>query len=203
MQDNKENEIKVLDDEMIDIQNKIIEYINAYDNFINKIAYSVNRKCPKLEFEDIKQQILLALFTNVNTFDETRNASANTYFSQIALNAANNIIKKYWQIKNKINVECVSLDSYIKENDEHSGQFVNIFPEANESSLHPENYFRRNDLIHHIHLAMNNLTPFERKVFLLYMDGYSIDEIALKVKKTKKTIYNVLRVIKEKIKNSI
>ncbi len=191
------------EEEILEIKNKIIEYIRTYDNFINKISYSVNRKCPKLEFEDIKQQIILSLFTNVNTFDKTRNASVSTYFSQIALNSANNIIKKYWQLKNKANVDCVSLDSYIKEKEEQSGQFVNIFPEANESPLNPENYFRRNDLIEHIHLAMERLSPFERKVFNLYMDGYSIDEIALKIKKTKKTVYNVLRVIKEKIKSFI
>lgn len=183
-----------------DINQRIVDYIKAYDNFLNKIAYGVKRKCQKLEFEDIKQQIILSLFTNTNTFDSSRESSANTYFSQVAMNSANNIVKRYWKIKNRVNVECVSLDAFIKE-DESSDLFLDLMNEENESLYNPENYFLHNELVEQLDFALNTLSTFERKVFYLYMDGCSVSEISLKVKKSKRNIYNTLRIIKNKIKS--
>ena len=37
------------------IENKVIKYIKDYDNFINKVAYNISKKCIKLEFEDVKK----------------------------------------------------------------------------------------------------------------------------------------------------
>ena len=45
------------------------QYLKEYDRFIEKVAYSTQRKCPRLEIEDIKQQLSMALFVNMRHFD--------------------------------------------------------------------------------------------------------------------------------------
>ena len=47
---------------------------------------------------------------------------------------------------------------------------------------------------------LKSLSSFDKQVFKLYMDGLSIGEIAKRYSKSKKTIYNSLSHIKEKIK---
>ena len=58
------DEIKEI--EKVNLEELIVEYIIKYDRFITKLAYSVQRKCQKLEVDDIKQQILLYLLTVKN-----------------------------------------------------------------------------------------------------------------------------------------
>ena len=182
------------------IHDIIIEYIKCYDNFLNKLSYSVSRKCPKLEFEDVKQQLVLALFVNGSTYDvENETALSSTYFSQIVINAANNILRRYWQVKNKVYAESVSLDNFLNK-DEGDETFLDLLQESDEDYFHPESYYVRSNFFNAINLITEELSEFDRNVFVLYMDGYNIDEIAERFSKSKKTIYNSLSKIKERIK---
>ena len=108
MSRNKLDEIELLK-EKIENENKenesyVLVFIKKYDNLINKVSYKVKTKCSKLEFDDVKQQIILVLLSNVKMFDASKNAAPSTYFTKIVFNAASNIVKKYWQIKNKANI---------------------------------------------------------------------------------------------------
>ena len=184
------------------IEEQVIKYIKEYDKFISKIAYSISKKCSKLEFEDIKQQMLLTLFNNCKKYNTDSRAAASTYFSQIIVNAANNIMKKYWQIKNKANVECISLDSFISL--ENAGiTYQHLICEDQESYSNPEKAFMENEIMNSLEQIKKGLSPFEKKVFKLYVDGNDIEVIAAKVKKSKKTIYNAIASIKEKLKASL
>ena len=53
----------------VTIEDKVIKYIKDYDNFINKVAYNISKKCVKLEFEDVKQQMLLTLIDNCKKYE--------------------------------------------------------------------------------------------------------------------------------------
>ncbi len=185
-----------------DVRNLLMTYLKKYDQFLNKIAISVKRKCAKLEFEDIKQQIILALFSNTKTFNIDLYPSANTYFSQVALNAGSNIIKCYWQLKNKANVECLSLDAYIRDEDTEY-PLSEIFADNKNSDLNPENYYLNNTLISKLDKIIQSMRPLEKQIFILFMKGLSIEEIANRLKKSKKTIYNFIRLIKLKLKEKI
>jgi DNA-binding NarL/FixJ family response regulator len=44
------------------------------------------------------------------------------------------------------------------------------------------------------------LSAFEKKVLKLYMEGLDVNSIAAKLKRSKKTIYNAIASIREKIK---
>ena len=183
-----------------DINEEIIKYLADYDKFLNKIAYSVSKKCPKLEQEDVKQQLILLLLTHAKSYDcEKDNGLISTYFSQIVINSANNILRRYWQIKNKVYVESISLDNYLNKNIGNES-FIDVVKESSEDYLHPENFLIRTEFFDEIDKILKSLSTFDKQVFKLYMDGLSIGEIAKRYSKSKKTIYNSLSHIKEKIK---
>lgn len=181
-----------------EIETAVIEYIKKYDKFIIKLAVSVKRKCPKLEIEDIKQQLILSLLTNTKNYKPYKEVSDGTYFSQVTINASLNIVKKYWQEKNRINVESVSLDNYIIDGPE---QFISFVQESEDSYYNPHNYVRRNEIFSHLANTKKDFSRFENRVFELYMEGKTISEISKKVRKSKKTIYNTIASIREKLKD--
>jgi RNA polymerase sigma factor (sigma-70 family) len=181
------------------IENKVIKYIKDYDNFINKVAYNISKKCIKLEFEDVKQQMLLTLFDNCKKYDSSNPAAESTYFSQIIINSANNILKKYWQVKNKVNVECVSLDSFISvENTDKC--FHDLVCENDEEYTNPEKAYEKNELLDSISKLKDKLSGFEKRVFKLYIEGHDVNTIAIRLRRSKKTIYNTIASFKEKMK---
>lgn len=184
----------------ININEEIIKYLADYDKFLNKISFGVARKCPKLEQEDVKQQLILSLLMHAKSYNsEKDNGLISTYFSQIILNSANNILRRYWQIKNRIYIESVSLDNFL--NKSYSDEtFLNVVRESSDDYLHPESFLLRNEFFNQIDNVLNDLSNFDKQVFKLYMDGLSISEIAQKYSKSKKTIYNSLSHIKDKIK---
>ena len=186
--------------ERTNLEELIVEYIIKYDRFITKLAYSVQRKCQKLEVDDIKQQIILYLLTRYKNFDVTLGTSSETYFSQIVINASFNIVKQYWQDKNRVYIEAVSLDNYIDEND-CKDQFVSLVKEKEDSYYNPHTYVRRNEIYSYLSNVRQILTKFENKVFELYMDGKTVSEISSKCRKSKKTIYNTIAAIREKLKD--
>ena len=179
----------------------ISEYIVEYDKYITKVAYSVQRKCPKLEVDDIKQQLILSLLIGMKSFDITQEKTRNTYFSQIVVHSASTIVKKYWQLKNRINVESVSLDAQINsELSENS--FYNIIADNDDGYYSPQRYVEEQEAIRKINASLETMPAFERKVFCYYMSGYSVELIAKMTKKSIKSIYNLLNTIKGKIRNN-
>ena len=196
------NKINTLEDTDLEYHREIVNYLKEYDRFIYKVALSVKNKCRRLEIEDIKQQLILVILSNGNKYDKLKSENHSSYFSQIAIHAASNIVKRYWQDKNKINVTYVSLDAFIDE-DLHNYQFIDLFKEDDDSLLYPENIYNINEFTRKINDADTYLSVFERKVFMMYLQGKDIKQISAKLRKSKKTIYNALAIIREKIKEKM
>lgn len=182
-----------------EVKECVNKYLIDYDRFIIKIAGNVKHKCPRLEFEDIKQQLILSLLMNLKTFDMSKMDTSSTYFSQIIINSANNIVRRYWQLKNKANIECLSLDSSINDRIDE-GQLSGIISDSYSDSLYPDNYYSHHELLEILKKVYKNLSAMEKRIFKLYMNGYSIDSIAKNIKRSKKTVYNAIANIKEMIK---
>ena len=178
---------------------EIIEYISKFDQFINKIAYNVVKKCPKLEHEDVKQQLLLVLLQSNLHYDFDKNTKNSTYYSQILINSSFNIIRKYWQTKNKIYTEAVSLDAYIDEQ-EGKSTFMNLVSESEDSYLNPRTHVKVKEMEDYLQTLIKKFNKTEKKIFDLYSDGLSVNEISKKMKISKKSVYNALTTIKEKLK---
>lgn len=178
----------------------VIQYINKYDRFILKTAYNIKRNCPKLEVEDIKQQLILTLLLNYKSYDEEKSASCHTYFSTIIVNSASNIIKKYSLVKNKVYAESVSLDAYISENNENN-TFLSFVKESEEDYSNPLVYLKTKETLNYLDTVFDELSDTEKDIFVMFLNGSPIVDIANKYNKSKKTIYNILAVIKNKIKD--
>lgn len=184
----------------LDYNEELIKYLDEYDRFLYKVALSVKNKCRRLEVEDIKQQIILVILTNYNKFDENKDIKYSSYLSQIAINAASNINRRYWQEKNRINISYVSLDAFLED---QKVQFISLLKEDEDSLLYPENYYNVNEIERKIIDLKSNLSSFERKVFVMYLQGKDINQIASRFKKSNKTIYNALAAIRDKLKETI
>ena len=197
MQDAKE---KIYKNKKLDYNEELIKYLDEYDRFLYKVALSVKNKCRRLEVEDIKQQIILVILTNYNKFDETKDIKYSSYLSQIAINAANNINRRYWQEKNRVNISYVSLDAFLED---QKVQFISLLKEDEDSLLYPENYYNVNEIERKIVDLKSMLSSFERKVFVMYLQGKDIEQIAQRFKKSNKTIYNALATIRDKLKENI
>lgn len=182
------------------VKNLITQYIQEYDGFIYKVSFNVFHKCPRLELEDIRQQLILSLLVNAKNFDLEKELTKNTYFSYVILTAASTIIKKYWQLKNKINIELVSLDAKIDEATSEDS-FNDIVCDGENGYYSPISYYEEREAVKIINETIANFTSLEKKIFNYYMAGYSVDVISKLVKKSRKTIYNVLSSIRETIKN--
>ena len=125
----------------------------------------------------------------------------NTYFSQIALNTAKNYVRTYWQQKNRIHAECLSLDNISYDMMEiHENNIIDYIAEDEESYFNPEKYYENSEFLVKLKSISKVLSSFEKKVFYLYFEGVTIAEIAKKCRKSKKTIYNVLSSVREKAK---
>jgi RNA polymerase sigma factor (sigma-70 family) len=191
-----------VDDKGFEYQKEIVNYLTEYDRFLYKVALSVKNKCRKLEVEDIKQQIILVLLMNCENYRSDVNVKNSSYYSRIVINAANNIVKRYWQEKNRINVCCVSLDAFVA--DEYQNyQFITLFKEDDDSLLYPANMYTINEFNRKVKNVNTYLSSFERKVFMMYLQGKDINQISAKLKKNRKTIYNALAIVREKIKEEI
>lgn len=182
----------------------VLEYIKNYDRFLTKVAYEVKLKCPKEDIDDIKQHIIYTIFRKRENIKEDLQYLKNTYFSQIALNTAKNYIKTYWQQKNKIYAECVSLDCVIdNEKNLNEEKYINLISEDDESYFNPDVYYLKHQALDKIKMVVATLSPIEKKVFYMFLDGNNIAMIAKKLRKSKKTIYNVLASIKDKSKTQL
>ena len=63
-----------------------------------------------------------------------------------------------------------------------------------------EDMLRREDLSRMMMIINNELSPYEKNIFSLYMLGRTSDEIALSIGKTKKSVSNAIYRIRVKIK---
>lgn len=178
---------------------KVMNYIEKFDRFLTKLAYTVHRKCERLDVEDVKQQIILKLLVCAKKYDENKDKSNTRYFSQIAINCSNTIIRTYWQTKNKPNVECVSLDATIMHDED--AEFITLIKDDENSFLYPVNYYIKSLFEDNLHVVKEGLSAFEKKVLSFYLKGEDIETIAKKLRKSKKTIYNALKIIRDKIKD--
>lgn len=130
---------------------------------------------------DVVQEGMIGLFKSIQTYDEDREATFKTYATicvnrQIldAVRAANR--KKHIPLNTSISLE-------------GREEAVSESFDAIEVSLRIEEE------------AKNNFSKLEQQVWELYMNGLSQKEIAKKLKKDDKSIYNAMERVKRKIKN--
>jgi len=173
----------------------ILQYIKDYEAFLISIAKNISTKCPKLEVEDIKQQLIYVLLASIKHYDGRLGSAYSTYLSQIALNEGKTIVRRYWQDKNKVNAMSVSLDDYIRV--ENNGrENINVVFEDDAVESNPISVYERNLVTQKIKKVARGLSKTDRKSFFLYLEGYTILEISRMLKCSKTRVYQVIKKVK-------
>ena len=151
-----------------------------------------------IEFYDLVQEGMVGLNNALNTFDENKEASFYTYAKKCIERKQLSYVIGSERKKHKLLNESISYN--INENDE-----INDMPKILiDNSQNPENMMldteNSNELTNKI---KSLLTPFEREVFELKINGFTYIEISEKLHKDKKAIDNAIQRIKTKIKDNL
>lgn len=151
-----------------------------------------------IEFYDLVQEGMVGLNNALNTFDENKEASFYTYAKKCIERKQLSYVIGSDRKKHKLLNESISYN--INENDD-----INDMPKVLiDNSGNPESMMldseNSNELINKI---KSLLTPFEKEVFELKINGFTYIEIAEKLHKDKKAIDNAIQRIKTKIKDNL
>ncbi len=180
----------------------------AVDYLLEKYKYMVRKKARTLyliggENEDLIQEGMIALFKAVRDFDATKDSSF-VRFAEICIeHQLYNIIKGANRMKNSPLNSYISLYSPLGKTDNSSRETLADTLLPNEL-INPEDILIDRENVTDIQSAIEEkLSPFERRVVELYIDGYSYQQIAADLEKSPKSIDNALQRIKNKIKKAV
>ncbi len=177
------------------MQEEIIKYLNGAKNGNNSdidyvfsafrgIIYSYAKKLQSLEFdfEDATQEGNIGLFKAVLTYNETKNASFQTYANKCILNNMLTAKTKAGAQKHQILTNAEEIDDKIYFNNPETDL---IIKEQNKEF---------------IKIAKEKLSSYEFVIFCLYTMRYSYQEIAVIVNKDEKSVNNAVQRIHKKLR---
>lgn len=167
----------------------INELINTYKDtlkiIINKYYYTAQKY--SLDYNDLYQESLLALFKTIRVYDESKNIKFNTLLNVIVNRSLQDLLKINNRKKDNILNNALSLDD----------EEINLYNKVSSSSNIIDNII--NDEIEKtLHL---NLTTEETKVYELKKDGRCNKDISIILDKPYKNIINTISRIKNKLMN--
>ncbi|MBP7030423.1 MAG: sigma-70 family RNA polymerase sigma factor [Spirochaetes bacterium] len=157
-----------------------------YDLYIFKLVFSFATRISLLaEIDDLKAEANIAFLDAVKSFDPEMNVNFSVYLRCIVRNR----LLTYVKLRNKASSEQIE-------------SFTNII--ESEVDSFKENY----DVLAFEPIIMNkikkiiqNLSDFERKVFLQYIDLVKVSEIANILGLNKKSVENAIYRVKTKFVN--
>ncbi len=139
-------------------------------------------RCPGLDFDDAVQEGLIALFHAVQTFDGAKGAGFDTYARVCVQNALVSAAKAAARLKHSPLNNFVPLDEVQSED----------CPE--DIVVQSESYSKAIEGIETL------LSPLEKQVLLMFIDGLSYAEIAKKLAVSEKAVDNALQRVRTKLK---
>jgi len=175
-------------------QEEVKELLEKYTPLLHKFTKRALVKCPRLEFEDTLQILRIALINGYLNYDKDSSAKEISYYYTILLNAVNSICREYYSDNEMMNGHSwlnMKMD-YSEEFQNNCISYTNEFNDANEM-------INFNETMQAIGEVIKTLSPLEKRVMGYYLRGYSIPIIAKKIKKTPKTVYNVIHSFRDKI----
>ncbi len=148
---------------------------------IRRVA--VANLAPGLEREDAEQEGLIALFRAIESYDENSGATFDTYAIRCIRNGISDARLRATRKKHQPLNQSVPLDEY------------QAAPGPEDEALHKEAYRAT------VRLIRTRLTPMERRVLLLYLDGASYNQIGRRLGMDAKAVGNALTRVRTKLKN--
>lgn len=138
--------------------------------------------CPGLDFDDAVQEGLIGLFHAIQTFDEQRNASFRTYGGVCVQNAVATAGRRARAKKHSPLSDYLPID----------GELTQMGPE--DMAIENERYEAAVQSIERL------LSPFEKQVLHLHMEGHSYGEIARLSGRSEKSVDNAMQRLRRKLK---
>jgi RNA polymerase sporulation-specific sigma factor len=155
--------------------------------------------------DDLMQEGMIGLFKAIQDYEPTKDASFAT-FAELCISR-----QLYSAIKSSNRQKNIPLNTYIsiyspaftKENGEQERKFP-VNPTLEPVGMSPEEILIEKENVENLREKIYQcLSKLEKKVFALYMDGMTYQEIAKKLDKSPKSIDNALQRIKNKVNKEL
>ena len=179
---------------------------SAVDYLLEKYKYLVRKKARTLyliggENDDLIQEGMIALYKAIRDFDPAKDSSFIQFAEVCIEHQLYNAIKGANRMKNTPLNTYISLYSPLGTSDDNTSRETLADTLLPNELINPEDILIDQENVTDIQSAIEKkLSPFERHVVELYIDGCSYQQIAEKLGKTSKSIDNALQRIKKKIK---
>ena len=175
------------------------ELNNLIKSFEPLIKNIINSKCSSVlgvDFDDALQEGRVGFLNAIKNFNENLNISFTTFAKRVVENAILSYIRNITSKTNSLNVFGVPLNNQGEIESETEEKILTL----QSPTLSPEEEFISSENIERELLEFKEkLSEFEKTILDLKIEGYSYDEIANELSKTKKSIDNAMNRIKSKI----
>lgn len=177
------------------------ELIQKYKGLMISYGYRF-KELFKEEFDrhELFQITLLSLYQAVLTYDEQHQCSFVTYLKVIMKRDILLYARSLQRAKKKANMNTISLDESIKEED---GLYLVDLIENNQPSFNPVDYFWAKEEKEKLLALMHKESEEDEQVMLMWMEGYTYQEIGEKLHLRNKQVEYKLRKIRKKLKGLI
>lgn len=149
-----------------------------------------------IDISEVKQEAMLAFTNALIKYSSDKSTSLPTFISLVVERKIQNCIRKAETTKNKVNTEAYSLEA---EYEVFKRPLEEILGDSSLDPLHKmENEERLEELTKKIN---DDLSPFEKDVYKLVINGFGYQDIAKILNKEPKQIDNTIQRIRNKIKD--
>lgn len=149
-----------------------------------------------IDISEVKQEAMLAFTDALIKYSSDKSTSLPTFISIVVERKIQNCIRKAETTKNKVNTEAYSLEA---EYEAFKRPLEEILGDSSLDPLHKmENEERLEELTKKIN---DDLSPFEKDVYKLVINGFGYQDIAKILNKEPKQIDNTIQRIRNKIKD--
>lgn len=173
-----------------------IKYGFIVDIIINK--YRRGFLATKMDFEEVKQELLVAFSNALYNYEEDRKASLQTFISLVVERRAQNLLRGGNTIKNQKRNESYSLDYEYGDN---NTPLLDIIA---DNSFDPSELVESKDAVKHLKKDIEKLlSSFEYEVYSLMLNHFTYIDISKILNKEPKQIDNTIQRIRGKIRNML
>lgn len=194
----KANDILINDSSTNDIFDKMLPLFDKVIKKYQRIYFAKGA-----DDDDLYQQGMIGLYNAVLRYD--KNLHKNFYFLAckcIKLNILN-LVRANNAKKRLINYEALSLDKKRVWSGD-SPPYTDFYSIISDSEYDPSVLLLKKENISTLRQTINELlSPLERDVLILHLEGYSYTEISSELAVSHKTVDNALTRLKRKIRKQI
>lgn len=148
--------------------------------------------------DDLTQEAMIGLFKAIREYDISANAEFGTFATHCIRNQIKSAITAYQRKKH------IPLNTYVSLYSSRSEDEEMLLSDAigDTNQVNPEQMILRQEKYEEMFSAINEkLSPLEKKVVGLYLEGRSYSDIAKEIGRSEKSVNNALTRVHNKLRN--